>query len=752
MLLQVDDEIMGTTKLTHFDYLAEHDTDLEFALGLSNLSKDINHWRCYGMEYPDGALVGSRKIVETALKTLAKLPADDHMGICETIDYAEDEGIIDRPMALKCHEIRMKGNKGAHDMSVKAIDAQMTLDLLDDFLRWCAEDLQLIPAHASSADLPDDPIFVVKPRKEVFEMSRKAKIAAVLDDNKGLEKKAQKAKSQIEAYGDSSQSDLQKMLELYKQAEEIGVSAAANQDEETLRAQKRLFDGFESKIANLSEEKQVISASFDKVNTEIQGILNKHDFIRKLLRGDKHATIEQHDVMAFPKGSTSVTNILQIAGGAGTGKTLCLLAKIISEIDDRGQGALFGAPAKKALFICFNKGLANYVQGILASYDGYLPDIDVIHYDLFVNQLVRQKPRQEYAYLAKYAQDVRYSRGRIIYGFDSEYIELLKAAQEKVAKRHPDRTKDYYLDPSDEDGFEWLRDELFWIEARFMGGEEATAGYPKAERVGRGTRRRPSEVMRQIIIEIWTELNQLLEANGRYTIEQATKRLLNSSSLPAYDAIAIDEVQDFSLLSIRLLLKFRRSDSSMVFLSGDENQKIYQRDFTWKELGEGLKGHTITLEKNMRNSSAIRCFSDRLLGLECPYERACDKVHIENADDSRIVELLRKLADPIRRETTVLISNKRNWDVALSSAGIAVVKVKPGDISQPGLYLLGDLMGKGLEFDNVVVDYAREISEDEEEEKRLRYVHFTRARKRLYIRYQGTPPKLLSKYYSDFLS
>lgn len=61
---------MGTATLTHFDYLVDHDEDLESALGLSNLSKDINHWRCYGMEYPDGALVGSRKIVETALKTL----------------------------------------------------------------------------------------------------------------------------------------------------------------------------------------------------------------------------------------------------------------------------------------------------------------------------------------------------------------------------------------------------------------------------------------------------------------------------------------------------------------------------------------------------------------------------------------------------------------------------------------------------------------------------------------------------------
>lgn len=37
------------------------------------------------------------------------------------------------------------------------------------------------------------------------------------------------------------------MLELYKQAEEIGLSAAANQDEETLAAQKRLFDEFGGK-------------------------------------------------------------------------------------------------------------------------------------------------------------------------------------------------------------------------------------------------------------------------------------------------------------------------------------------------------------------------------------------------------------------------------------------------------------------------------------------------------------------------
>lgn len=44
---------------------------------------------------------------------------------------------------------------------------------------------------------------------------------------------------------------------------------------------------------------------------------------------------------------------------------------------------------------------------------------------------------------------------------------------------------------------------------------------------------------------------------------------------------------------------------------------------------------------------------------------------------------------------------------------------------------------KGLEFDNVVVDYSKELySDDAAREKRVRYVQFTRARKKLLIRYE----------------
>ena len=740
--------------LKHFDYLVDHASDLETSLGLTNLAKDIDHWRHFGMEYPDGPLVGSRKIIETSLRTLTEPLPDDRMSLNSVIEYAVNQGVISRTMAYKCHEIRNKGNLGAHTMTVKAIDAQMSLDLLDDFLRWCAEELKIIPVHLSNDGVPNDPIFIVRSDDELTEMSKKARIAAAIGNDKSIEKKAREAKDEAEACDDSVMSDLQKMEELIRQAEELGVSIAKNKDKEAMAAQQTLFSGFERKIDAINTERQAVSEHFEKVSIEVQEILNEHDFIQRLLQGNGQATVEQHGVMAFPRGSNSVTNILQIAGGAGTGKTLCLLAKLISEVDDRGQGNLFNEQGKKALFVCFNKGLANYVRKILAGYDrhGSSLNIDVESYDEFINQLVRDRPKKGFEYLAKYARDVRYSHERIIYGTNEQYEELLKTAQATIAERYPRRANDYYFNSSDEDEFKWLKDELQWIEARFPSDSDADTNYPKAERVGRGRQHLPSEQIRRIILEVRNEFNALLRENGRYTINQATKRLLQSDSLPTYDAVAIDEVQDFSLLSIRLLLRFRKSRDSRVFLSGDENQKIYQRDFTWKELDKDLRGHTITLNKNMRNSTAIRHFSNRLIGANCSYEAAKNMVYVVDADDMRTVDLLRRLNNTAQRRTTALITSRRDeWQDILSSAGIPYSRKNPGDILSPGIYILGNLMGKGLEFDNVVVDYTNEISEDEDEERRVRYVHFSRARRRLYVRYQGTPPKLLTKYYADFL-
>ena len=182
----------------------------------------------------------------------------------------------------------------------------------------------------------------------------------------------------------------------------------------------------------------------------------------------------------------------------------------------------------------------------------------------------------------------------------------------RVAERHPSQKEAYYLNGSSSENIDWMLDELRWLEARYEDERDAAAPntskdpYLRAARTGRGTKRRPGEEVRKIILEVWAEFRASLAAQERYTIEQATKRLLASNSLPSYDAIAIDEVQDFSIKSVQLLLKFRSTTKARVYLSGDENQKIYQRDFTWKELDSSVRGHTITLRENKRNSYAIR--------------------------------------------------------------------------------------------------------------------------------------------------
>lgn len=71
---------------------------------------------------------------------------------------------------------------------------------------------------------------------------------------------------------------------------------------------------------------------------------------------------------------------------------------------------------------------------------------------------------------------------------------------------------------------------------------------------------------------------------------------------------------------------------------------------------------------------------------------------------------------------------------------------------RPGVYCFTELKPKGLEFDNVIVDYEREVDvRDEQREKRICYMQFTRARKTLLVRYEGEAPNLLKRYYPDFV-
>lgn len=102
-------------------------------------------------------------------------------------------------------------------------------------------------------------------------------------------------------------------------------------------------------------------------------------------------------------------------------------------------------------------------------------------------------------------------------------------------------------------------------------------------------------------------------------------------------------------------------------------------------------------------------------------------------------------------ESVAIIGNRRPWTKEAKTAVLGVLDPEEVGSSRPGLCLLGKKEGKGLEFDTVIIDCANLGRGDEEEERRLLYVNCTRARKRLYLRYEGRVPEIIRKYYPDFL-
>lgn len=743
----------------YFDYFDEYGAVLQSRFRIPDLVKKVTVWRKNGMDDPEGVGSGCRNVIEKMLNALIANPSlTKSMTVEEKINYAKLHKKISDSFSKKFHEIRKIGNRSAHD-SINFLNAEKSLILLDEILRKYIYESGIDGSILYSIAIIDDAVFTVLTNDEKTELTNKARTAAILSGDSAIEKEVKNSKEAAEQQ-DAQTLEVTEFMnsildEIDAKKEKLGIG-----DKEKSEALEKL-DGLFSPVV---ESKKTATIEVQRVVDKVGEILNEYDFIKKLLKGNSEATSAQLEVLAFPKTSNTTTKILQIAGGAGTGKTLCLLAKLIRDIEDdiakNAQGSLFGNTYKKALFVCFNKQLAGYVKDLAKNYPKVSSRIEIVSFDQYINQLVRIAPSREFQHLAEFAGDVRYPERFGMFGLSYDK-SFAKKAMQNISKLFPTLSGAYYLNYLESGNVAWVNDEIRWLESRYENVLDAASHYLSASRVGRGRVRRPDENVRKVILKIWENYRKLLDESNHYNIEQATKCLMKSELLPKYDVIAVDEVQDFTVSSIKLLLKFRKSDKSQVYISGDEGQKIYQRDFTWKELDSDVKGYTITLQKNMRNSSSIQAFANRLLGKKTAFEHARNGVSVAQASDDRIVQAVRKL-QLLPNETTVVIGDD-SWHEKISGAGIPIknpktvnqygrsVDTKVGLITEPGIYIISEFSNKGLEFDNVIIANAGDTGKDIELEKMLRYVHFTRARKRLYVCYRGTPSELLRTYYSDFL-
>ena len=91
------------------------------------------------------------------------------------------------------------------------------------------------------------------------------------------------------------------------------------------------------------------------------------------------------------------------------------------------------------------------------------------------------------------------------------------------------------------------------------------------------------------------------------TVPRVLSEAFDSARVPAgaYQAILVDEGQDFADSWYRLLLRALDPEANRLFIALDSSQNIYRRRITWRALGIQIVGHTRVLKRNYRNTRPI---------------------------------------------------------------------------------------------------------------------------------------------------
>ncbi len=91
------------------------------------------------------------------------------------------------------------------------------------------------------------------------------------------------------------------------------------------------------------------------------------------------------------------------------------------------------------------------------------------------------------------------------------------------------------------------------------------------------------------------------------TVPRVLSEAFDSARVPAgaYQAILVDEGQDFADTWYRLLLRALDPEANRLFIALDSSQNIYRRRISWRALGIQIVGHTRVLKRNYRNTRPI---------------------------------------------------------------------------------------------------------------------------------------------------
>lgn len=231
-----------------------------------------------------------------------------------------------------------------------------------------------------------------------------------------------------------------------------------------------------------------------------------------------------------------------------------------------------------------------------------------------------------------------------------------------------------------------------------------------------------------------------------------------------YDAILIDEGQDFTDDWYRAVLGALDRDTDCLFIALDSSQNIYRRRVSWRELGIQVKGRSQILRVNYRNTRSILDAAYRLIS-DLDSRAAAGGPHEEEyvapdralrdgpppalrrhppgeTDREFVLEWVQaRLAKGIPPDDILILALHRasleRLARSLRSEGVSAWLLY--DQAEPGAAKLSTVHGaKGLDAAHVLLVNGHDLDTNEEEHgRRLLYIAMTRATQELCVCHEG---------------
>ncbi len=405
-----------------------------------------------------------------------------------------------------------------------------------------------------------------------------------------------------------------------------------------------------------------------------------------------------------------------VRGEMGSGKTLVLKAKARRLSKEH--------PDWKILVLTYNKELAKGIGKVLKS----CKNVEVSHLHVLISSYIQKNNNFEWR----------------------KVIE-----QENWVKN-----KENSFPIIKELGVDFVANELKWIQEVMVTSREQ---YLKIRRVGRGADRQLSSTQRDQVYDVLEALNRFLDEQRQFSWETMVVYILDKLKKaeivpPQYDAIFIDEAQDFAPSWIAIVNHLLKPNGQL-FLADDPKQSIF-RFFSWRQKGVDVVGRTRRLLVPYRNTRQIFMLADSIIkGDQTVIDRLKSDGEYNEPDLDR--QIMRSGEKPLlfrarnQEEEIEKIDEYINYfrlKLSIPKEKIAVVHPSARQLDEYQKNLKKHIIGfytcnnvKGLEFevlffcglDFFFPDHIREDPATISHQKRLVYTSMGRSRQYLYLFHTG---------------